>query len=120
MIELRRSPRINVTWRGLIKLGEGKVFPIRVFNISETGILIMSEQVLTIDKEYQLMLEIPHIDQESMIPYKVPCKVVVSHAILSGNFFRVGVRILEIADLHRDLINAWVSLSKKFDPPKEN
>lgn len=100
-------------------MGEGKVDPIRVFNVSETGILIMSEQALIIEKEYQVMLEIPHIDQEAMTPFKVPCKVIVLHSILSGNFFRVGVRLIEIATLHRDLINAWISLSKKFDPPKE-
>lgn len=119
MIELRRNPRINVTWHGLIKVGENEFAPVRVFNVSETGILILSEQALSIDKEYQLMLEIPPIAQELTPPYKVSCTVMISHSILSGNYFRVGLRILDIAGLHRDLINAWISLSKKFDPPKE-
>lgn len=119
MIELRRNPRINVTWHGFIKVGENELAPVRVFNVSETGILILSEHALNIDQDYQLMLEIPPIAQEIMPPYKVSCKVLISHSILSGNYFRVGLRILDIAGLHRDLINAWVSLSKKFDPPTE-
>lgn len=119
MIELRKSPRINVTWRALLKLGEGKLSPVRVFNVSETGLLILCEQALVIDRDYQLLIEIPALDPQIANPYKVSCKIVVLHSILSGDAFRVGVRIVDIAELHRDLINAWISLSRKQDPPKE-
>lgn len=119
MIELRKSRRINVTWRGLLKLSEGKFASVRVFNVSETGLLILSEQGLMTDRDYQLMVEIPHIDPLVNNPFKVSCKVAVLHSILSGDAYRVGVRITQIAELHRDLINAWISMSKKQDPAKE-
>ena len=118
MIELRRSPRINVTWRGMIKVAEGQILPIRAINVSATGISILSAQPLTIEREYHCMLEIPHIGHESKVPYKVPCKVAILHSILSGDAFRIGVRFVEISDLHKDLLNAWVSLVSKQDPPK--
>jgi c-di-GMP-binding flagellar brake protein YcgR len=118
MIELRRSPRINVTWRGMVKLAEGHILPIRAINVSATGVLILSPQALMIDREFQCMLEIPHIAQGSTELYKVPCKIAILHSILSGDAFRIGVRFVEIAELHRDLLNAWVSLASKLDPPK--
>lgn len=118
MIELRRSPRINVTWRGMIKVAEGNILPIRAINVSATGVLILSPQALTIDREYHCMLEIPQIDHGAKYPYKVPCKVVILHSILSGDSFRIGVRFAQISELHQDLLNAWVSLASKQDPPK--
>lgn len=118
MIELRRSPRINVTWRGMIKVKEGQILPIRAINVSATGLLILSPQALMIDREYHCMLEIPQIDHESKSPFKVPCKVAILHSILSGDAFRVGVRFVDISALHQDLLNAWVSLVSKQDPPK--
>jgi c-di-GMP-binding flagellar brake protein YcgR len=118
MIELRRSPRINVTWRGMLKLPEGKILSIRAINVSASGILILSPQSLMNGEKYHCMLEIPQIDLASKDLYRVPCKVEILHSILSADSFRVGMRFVEIAELHQDLINAWVSLASKFDPPK--
>lgn len=118
MIELRRSPRINVTWRGMIKIAEGNILPIRAINVSATGVLILSPQALMINKEFHCMLEIPHIGQDSTQTYKVPCKIAILHSILSGDAFRIGVRFVEISELHQDLLDAWVSLASKLDPPK--
>ncbi|WP_395007802.1 PilZ domain-containing protein [Undibacterium sp.] len=119
MIELRRSPRINVTWRGMIKVAEGNILQIRAINVSATGILILSPQSLMIDREYHCMLEVPQIDVGSSQPYKVQCKIAILHSILSGDAFRVGVRFVDISELHQDLLNAWVSLVSKQDPPKD-
>lgn len=118
MIELRKSPRINVTWRGIIKVAEGELLSIRAINVSATGVLILSPHPLVIGKEYHCMLEIPNIDFASKQLYKVPCKVAILHSILSGDSFRIGVRFVEIAELHQDLLNAWVSLASRLDPPK--
>jgi c-di-GMP-binding flagellar brake protein YcgR len=120
MVELRRSPRINVTWRGIVKLDDGDLIPIRAMNVSSTGILLHCNHALHANKEYQIMLEIPHIDQVSNALYRVPAKVQILHCILSGEAFRIGVRFVEVAEIHRDLVRAWVSLVSVFDPPSEN
>ena len=114
-VELRRSPRINVTWRGAFKASDGTILPIKVINISDSGILFQCPQPAPINKDHQMMLEIPHIDHIREM-YKVPCKVHVLHCILSGDFFRIGVKFVEISELHRDLLAAWVSLTSKLDP----
>ncbi|WMW79290.1 PilZ domain-containing protein [Undibacterium cyanobacteriorum] len=114
-LELRRSPRINVTWRGAFRAADGSILPIKVINISDSGILFQCPQPAAITRDYQMMLEIPHIDHIREM-YKVPCKVHVLHCILSGDFFRVGVKFVEISELHRDLLAAWVSLTSKLDP----
>jgi c-di-GMP-binding flagellar brake protein YcgR len=117
MVELRRSPRINVTWRGVLKANDGNLLPIRVLNVSSTGLLIQSAVALKMNAEYQTMLEIPHISHEVKAQlYKVPAKILILHSVLTGEYFRVGVRFTEIAEIHKDLVAAWISLASKYEP----
>ena len=115
MIELRKSPRTNVTWRAAIKLDAGNIVPAKVVNVSATGILLQCAHRVVVNHEYQVMMEVPRIDQPAGVPYQVRCKVVVLHAILSGDFFRIGVKFSELSDLHRNLIAAWLSIATKID-----
>jgi hypothetical protein len=118
MIELRKSPRTNVIWRAAIKLGAGKIVPAKVVNVSATGVLLQSSTRVEVDHEYQVMMEVPKINQTSGEPYQVLCKVMVLHAILSGDQFRIGVKFTELSDLHRNLIAAWLSIATKVDELK--
>jgi c-di-GMP-binding flagellar brake protein YcgR len=113
MIELRRSPRINVSWRGMIKIVEGKIIPVRAMNISVSGILLQCDEVAIVNKEYQLMLEVPQIRDLTLPPFKVPAKIRVQHAILSDGKYRLGMQFIELSDLHSDLLQAWISITSK-------
>jgi len=115
MIELRKSPRVNVTWRGLIRVTEDRFLKVRAINVSSSGLLVLSEQALIVERDYHCMFEIPPIDLSAKQVYKVPCKIAVMHSILRGDAFRVGVRIVEISDLHQDLLNAWISLANRTE-----
>ena len=116
MFELRKTPRINVTWRGLVKMDEDKLVPIRVINVGNSGFLFLCPKALMAEREYQLSLEVPNIDKSASTLYQVNCVVALTHSVLSGEQFRVGVRVVSISSMHRDLINAWVSLASKLDP----
>lgn len=115
MIELRKSPRTNVTWRAAIKIENGKIVSAKVVNVSATGVLLQCAERVLVNQEYQVMMEVPRIDQAVAQPYQVRCKVMVLHAILSDDFFRVGVKFSELSDLHRNLIAAWLSIATKID-----
>lgn len=115
MIELRRNPRANVTWRGAIKSGEGKVTPLKIVNISSGGLLLNCAISLETNKSYQMMMEVPGIDQSTSLRYQVPCKVLVMHVRLSADAYQIGVKFAEISDLHQNLFDAWISITAKFD-----
>jgi c-di-GMP-binding flagellar brake protein YcgR len=116
MFELRKTPRINVTWRAHVKMDDNKLVPIRIINVSNSGFLFLSSKALMSEREYQLNVEVPSIDKTSSALYHVNCVVALTHSVLSGEQFRVGVKFVNISSMHRDLINAWVSLASKFDP----
>lgn len=108
MIELRRSPRITVTWRAGVKLSDGKLILARLVNISAEGALLHIPENLIPQRSYPMLIEIPGIYQESDI-YKVSCKGTVRHAILSGEVYHVGIQLTEMSQLHTELVTAWIS-----------
>ncbi|MFZ6687028.1 PilZ domain-containing protein [Undibacterium sp. SXout11W] len=108
MIELRRAPRINVTWRTGIKLKDGSVMLCRTVNISKTGLLLDSPQRLIRDQIYHAMIEIPSIEIRSEI-IRVSCQCEIKHIVLTDDHYRVGIALDGLSDLHQELINAWVS-----------
>lgn len=108
MIELRRAPRINVLWRAALRLPDGQLAMTKVVNISSSGLLMQSPAPLMVNRDYQMMVEIPGIDQFSE-RFKVNCTVRVMHVVLSGDFYRAGVQFTALSDVHQELVNAWIS-----------
>ena len=113
MIELRKSPRINVLWRAVIKVQSGKIIAVKIINISQGGLLIQCPVNVDVNHEYHVKIEIPSIIQGSAENYQVPCKVLALHSILKGDIYQLGVKFSEISDLHENLFNAWLSLTSK-------
>lgn len=112
MIELRSAPRINVTWRGAVRLNDGRLMMVRVINISRDGILIECNESLNPNKLYPMLLEIPAINGSKDI-HKVQCMGLVRHTILSADNYRIGLQLQEISGLHEELVQAWVSLTNR-------
>jgi hypothetical protein len=115
MIELRKSPRINVIWRAALRMPGVKLTMAKVINISSSGLLLQSPIPLTIGNDYQMMVEIPGIDQFCNT-FKVTCTVRVMHAILSGDFFHIGLQFTQLSDAHQELVNAWISKTLQRRP----
>ncbi len=115
MIELRKNSRANVIWRATIKLDDGEILPAKVVNISSAGLLLHSPIALEANRAYQLIVEMPGIDQSSPVRYQAPCTVFTTHIRLSGDHYQVGVKFTEIDNLHQTLFDAWLSIISKFD-----
>lgn len=112
MIELRHSPRINVIWRATLELPDGRVLFPKIINLSAEGVLMLCPEHLPVLREYPISIDIPALDfvHEN---YQVDCTVMVKHAILSGDIYRIGASFWEISGLHKELVNAWLSKTLK-------
>jgi hypothetical protein len=115
MIELRKNPRTNVVWRGVIKLGDDNIVAAKVVNISKGGVLIHCPASVELNKEYRLLLNVPHIDQASAQNYQVHCTMRVVSTLLSGEYYHINLKFTELSDLHRCLFEAWLSLVNKYE-----
>lgn len=108
MFEVRSAPRANVSWRAAVKLAEKTIVPAKVSNISQGGLQVLCPYSLNMHHDYQMMLEVPALDNESQ-HYQVLCTVTVLHVILSGDSYRIGGKFHKLSALHQELIAAWVS-----------
>ena len=115
MIELRKNTRTNVVWRAAITRAEGEIIAVKIVNISSDGLLLHCPIALEVDRKYQIMMEMPSIDQSSSKRYQAPCKVIAMHVRLSGDYYQTGVKFIEISGLHQALFDAWLSITTKFD-----
>jgi c-di-GMP-binding flagellar brake protein YcgR len=111
-MEKRKASRLNVVWRGAIKVGEAKIVAAKVINLSESGIMFECMMPVELQKEYEFMMEVPGIHQAADA-HRVRCRVKILHTILSEGIYRIGVKFAELSDLHRDLIAAQVSILRK-------
>ncbi|WP_428718763.1 PilZ domain-containing protein [Undibacterium curvum] len=112
MVELRRAPRINVTWRCGIKLTDGRLLMCRAINISAEGILLISEVNLVPARSYPMLVEIPSIKDPKEI-FRVSCKGNVRHVVLSDGNYRAGIHLSDMSEVHKELVSAWVSMAEK-------
>jgi c-di-GMP-binding flagellar brake protein YcgR len=115
MIELRKNSRANVIWRASIKLDDGEILPAKIVNISSAGLLLHSPIALESHRAYQLIVEMPGIDQSSSVRFQAACTIFTMHIRLSGDTYQVGVKFTEIDNLHQTLFDAWLSIISKFD-----
>ncbi|MFZ6690367.1 PilZ domain-containing protein [Undibacterium sp. SXout20W] len=112
MIELRRAPRINVTWRAGVKLKDGRLLLCKAINISKTGLLLECSQALSPGKIYPLLIEVPSLVARSEL-VRVSCQCEVKHVVLSGDNYRVGVALAGLPGSDAELISAWVSMANQ-------
>ncbi len=112
MMELRSAPRINVSWRGALRMPGGRLLLVRVVNVSREGLMIECGENLSQQKTYPVLLEIPAINGSREI-YKVQCSARVRHSILSVDSYKIGLQLTDISGLHAELVQAWVSLANR-------
>lgn len=108
MIELRKGPRVNITWRAVVRLPDGSLMQAKATNLSAGGILLLCKTDLGVGHRCSMMLEVPGITDLAKVSH-VPCQGLVLHSILSSGVYRIGVRLVELSDLHGELLRAWVS-----------
>ena len=112
MIELRKAPRINVTWRAGVRLKDGRILLCKAVNVSKTGLLLECTQTLSPGVAYPLVIEIPSIVNRAEL-IRVSCQCEVKHSVLSGDYYRIGVALTGLPSSDGELISAWVSMTSQ-------
>mgnify|MGYP000093011366 FL=1 len=112
MSDARSAPRINVAWRGAMQVSPGKIIAIKVVNFSANGVQFLCPHLVPERGNFQMMIEIPD-RRDASRRTQVVCKGSVLYCILSGNEYRVGMKIVDIPPQHNDLVNSWANSNGK-------
>ncbi|MDZ7856447.1 PilZ domain-containing protein [Sphaerotilus sp.] len=106
-IESRKEPRFSVTWRGRLTLPDGQVQEVRVRDISEKGVGLLSDLPLPSNTVMLLVLGVPDLKDLSRI-MAVPVHINTAYVVMQSHDFRVGGTWIDLNDTVRTLLQGWM------------
>ncbi len=107
MSDARSNPRTHVAWRGAVQIAPGQITVIKVVNFSGNGAQILCPKMLAEKQTYQLMLEMPD-RRDPTLRVRVVCKATILYSILSGDSYRIGVKVSDIPPEHTQLVQTYM------------
>ncbi len=109
--EGRKFLRANVSWRGAIRINS-QPQPIKVVNVSEGGLGVVTEIALPMGQSFQMAVMVP-LSIDLLRQEQVVFTGKVVHSVISGGMYRIGMQFVTISDAHRSLIRDWVTAHGK-------
>lgn len=106
-IESRKEPRYSVTWRGRLTLPGGQVLEVRVRDISEQGVGLLSDHPLPSNTVMPLVLGVPDLRDLTRI-MAVPVRINSAYVVMQSHDFRVGGTWVDLSDSVRALLQDWI------------
>ncbi|MFN7849966.1 MAG: PilZ domain-containing protein [Burkholderiales bacterium] len=107
----RKFLRANVSWRAAIRINN-QAQAIKVVNVSEGGLGIVTEIALPMGQSFQMAVMVP-LSVDLLRQEQVVFTGKVVHSVISGGMYRIGMQFVTISDSHRSLIRDWVSAHGK-------
>jgi hypothetical protein len=105
-IESRKEPRFSVTWRGRLTLPDGQVQEVRVRDISEKGVGLLSDLPVPSHAAVLLVLGVPDLKDLTRI-MAVPVRINTAYVVMQSHDFRVGGTWIDLNDTVRTLLQGW-------------
>ena len=107
MKELRAAARVTVSWRAEIVVGQTRK-TLKVFDISETGLGLVSDDPFTVGQEIDLRVAFPLPDAPGQYRRDL-VRGEVRYLFLSQGRFNVGLRFSRIEPQTQELIRNKVT-----------
>jgi len=105
--DARREPRVRVSWPGRVQLPAGVVVDLRVRDISESGLGLVSELSIPGRSVLTFAMGVPDPDQpKQVIP--VTGSIRTAYVILQARDFHAGAMWVDISSENRDLLRLWL------------
>ncbi|WP_294001008.1 PilZ domain-containing protein [Sphaerotilus sp.] len=106
-IDSRKEPRFSVTWRARLTLPDGQVHEVRVRDISEKGVGLLSDFPLPSNTVMQLVLGVPDLKDMTRL-MAVPVRINSAYVVMQSHDFRVGATWIDLSDAVRTLLQDWI------------
>jgi hypothetical protein len=108
----RKEGRVRASWQARVLLPNERIVQLNVFDISESGIGLISEVGIPAHSVLPLALAVPGLNDSSKIT-PVSGTIKTTHMTVKGHYIHCGGLWVEIPAASRDLINQWVRRLRK-------
>jgi len=108
----RKESRVRANWQARVLLASDRIVELNVFDLSESGIGLISEVGIPAHSVLNIALAVPGLhDPTKITPVSGTMKT--THMTVRGHYIHCGGVWVEIPAASRDLINQWVRRLRK-------
>ncbi len=107
----RKHLRAQVAWRGAIQI-DSQPQPIKVVNVSEGGVAVLTGVPLTLGQSFQMAMLVPLAD-DLLRQEQVTLTAKVVYSVITAGVYRTNLQFVNISEAHSALIRKWVSVHGK-------
>ena len=111
-VEARRESRVKVSWPARCQLPNGKVVELRLRDLSEGGVGLVTQQHLPPSTVLNFAVGVPGFnDPTKIVP--VTGTIRTTYVVLQGRDLFCGAQFLSLPDDGRELIVKWIRRLRK-------
>ena len=103
----RKESRVRASWTARVLLPSDRVVQLNLFDLSESGIGLVSEVGIPAHSVLQIALAVPGLDDPGKIT-PVTGTIKTTHMTVKGHYIHCGGMWVQVPADGRDLINRWV------------
>ena len=110
--ENRKESRVRANWQARVLLPSDRVVELNVFDLSESGIGLISEVGIPAHSVLQVAVAVPGLHDPTRIT-PVTGTIKTTHMTVRGHYIHCGGLWVQIPTESRELINQWVRRLRK-------
>jgi hypothetical protein len=103
----RKESRVRAAWAARVLLPTDRIVQLNLFDLSESGIGLVSEVGIPAHSVLQIALAVPGLDDAGRIT-PVTGTIKTTHMTVKGHYIHCGGQWVTLPAAGRDLINQWV------------
>ena len=108
----RKEARVRANWQARVLLPNDRIVELNVFDISESGIGLVSEQGIPANSVLQLALAVPGLNEPTRIT-PITGSIKTTHMTVRGPLIHCGGTWVTLPGESRDLIDQWLRRLRK-------
>ena len=110
--ESRKEQRVKVSWPARVQLPNGKVVDLRVRDLSESGVGLMTDTSIPANSVLNFAMGVPGIHDPAKIT-PVSGTIKTTYLVLQGNDLCCGGMWVSLPEDSREMLNKWIRRLRK-------
>ena len=112
LVDVRKEHRVKVSWPARVQLPSGKVIDLRVRDLSESGVGLLTEQHIPPSTVLNFAVGVPGLHEPTKIT-PVTGTIKTSYVVLQGRDLCCGGMWVSLPAVGRDILDKWIRRLRK-------
>ena len=108
----RKEQRVKVSWPARVQVPSGKVIELRVRDLSESGVGLMTDTSIPANSVLNFAMGVPGINDPAKIS-PVTGTIKTTYLVLQGNDLCCGGMWVSLPEDSREMLNKWIRRLRK-------